>query len=220
MELLEAIEARRSNRAFKSTPVPKETIEKILAAAGKSPSYSNTQPWEVVVVSGKRKEELSRILCELVKSGTATNPDLPTPGAWPPELKERARQHDVKRFKALGIEQPTDLQRKELRLQNFEFYGAPCVLFLFMDSTLGTWSVFDMGTFAHGIILAATSSGLGSCLQAVVTGYPDAVREFLCIPKTKHLVLGIPIGYPDPEAQINAYRSEKIAPADFVHWCI
>ena len=61
MELLEGIETRRSYRAFKSTDVSRETIERILQAAGKSPSYKNTQPWEVAVVRGKKKEELSGI---------------------------------------------------------------------------------------------------------------------------------------------------------------
>ena len=53
MELLEGIETRRSCRAFKPTPIKKEILEKILKAASKSPSYTNTQPWEVAVVTGK-----------------------------------------------------------------------------------------------------------------------------------------------------------------------
>ena len=62
MELLQGIETRMSTRAFKSTPIPRATIEKILRAASKSPSYANTQPWEVVVVSGKKRDELSKVI--------------------------------------------------------------------------------------------------------------------------------------------------------------
>jgi len=91
LELVEGIETRRSFRAFKSTPVPKEIIENILKAASKSPSYTNTQPWEVVVVSGKKKEELSRILYELAKSDVIPNPDLPIPKTWPALLEQRAK---------------------------------------------------------------------------------------------------------------------------------
>ena len=218
MELLEGIETRRSFRAFKSTPVPKELLERILKAAGKSPSYTNTQPWEVAVVSGKKKEELGRILSELAKSDATPNPDLPPAGNWPPELERRAKEHGMKRFQAIGIERADVQQRKDLRLQNFEFYGAPCALFLFMDSTLSSWSIFDMGLFAQSITLAAHSFGVGSCLQASVANYPDAIREFLGIPKTKQLVLGISIGYPNPEAGINTYQSERVSPDDFVQW--
>ena len=218
MELLEGIETRRSYRAFKSTPIPKETIERILKVASRSPSFTNTQPWEVAVVVGEKKEELSRVLCELAKSDVPPNPDLPLPESWPPELEKRSREHSVKRFKVLGIERDDEQQREELRLLNFEFYGAPCVFFLFMDSTLGSWSVFDMGLFAQSIILAAHSLGVGSCLQATLARYPDAVRECLDIPGTKQLVLGIALGYPDPEARINAYQTERAGLDDFVQW--
>ena len=218
MESLEGIETRRSFRAFKSTPIPEETLERILKAAGKSPSYTNTQPWEVVVISGKRKEELSRILCGLVKSGVTPNPDLLLPKNWPPELERRAKEHGMKRFQAIGIERADERQRRALRLLNFEFYGAPCVLFLFMDSTLSSWSIFDMGLFAQSLILAAHSFGVGSCLQASLAGYPDAIREFLGIPKTKQLILGISVGYPDLEARINTYQSVRVGLGDFVQW--
>jgi len=218
MELLEGIETRRSFRAFKSTPVPKELLERILKAAGKSPSYTNTQPWEVAVVSGEKKEELSKILGGLAKSDATPNPDIPTPRNWPPELERRAKEHGMKRFQAIGIERADVRQRNELRLLNFEFYGAPCALFLFMDSTLSSWSIFDMGLFAQSIILAAHSFGVGSCLQASVANYPDAVREFLGIPETKQLVLGISIGYPNHEAGINTYQSERVSPDDFAQW--
>jgi len=218
MELLEGIETRRSFRAFQSTPIPKEMIERILKAASKSPSYTNTQPWEVVVVNDKKKEELGRILWQLAKSDVIPNPDLPLPKTWPPELERRAKEHGAKRLRVLGIERADERQRKELRLLNFEFYGAPCVLFLCMDATLSSWSIFDIRLLAHSIILAAHSFNLGSCLQASVANYPDAVREFLGIPKMKQLVVGISIGYPDLEARINAYQSERVSIDNFVQW--
>ena len=218
MELLEGIETRRSFRAFKSTEVSKEIIEKILQAASKSPSYKNTQPWEVAVVRGKKKEELSGILYKIAKSDTAPNPDMPLPEDWPLELGNRLQEHGARRFKALGIERDDEQKRKDFRLRNFKFYGASCVLFLLMDSTLTSWSILDMGLFAQSLVLAAHSFGLGSCLQESIVTYPDAVREFLKIPKTKLLVLGISMGYPDSEAAVNAYHGIKVSPNDFVHW--
>ncbi len=215
MELLEGIATRRSFRAFKSTPIPRETMDKIMEAAGRSPSYTNTQPWEVAIVSGKKKEELSKILLEIAESNAPENPDLPFPKDWPPELGIRAREHGARRFKALGIERENAQQRKELRLMNFRFYGAPCALFLFIDRTLTPWSIFDMGLFAQSLCLAAHSLGMGSCLQGALASYPDAVRDFLGIPKTKLLLIGISIGYPDMEAPINTYHSTRVSPKDF-----
>ena len=56
----EAITSRHSIRAFLPTPVPRETIERILAVASRAPSGTNTQPWNVYVLTGAAKEALSQ----------------------------------------------------------------------------------------------------------------------------------------------------------------
>ena len=61
---------------------------------------------------------------------------------------------------------------------NFEFYGAPCAVFLFMDNNLSDWSLFDMGLFTQNIILAAYSKGIGSCIHASVTVYAEEIKKF------------------------------------------
>jgi nitroreductase len=216
MELLDGIKTRRSCRAYKDTPIPAEVMDSVLEAAGRSPSFTNTQPWEIAVVSGARKDDLSRILCRLVDSRTPANPDIPLPTSWPAELEGRARDHGARRFRALGIERENEQQRNELRMMNFKFYGAPSVVFLFMDASLTSWSVFDAGLFAQSLCLAAHSVGLGTCLQAALASYPDAVRQFLGLPKSKQLVIGISIGYPDLTANINTYRSTRIGLGEFV----
>ena len=53
MELLEAIKMRRSIRAFKPDPVPKEIILELLGVAIRAPSGVNSQPWEFFIISGK-----------------------------------------------------------------------------------------------------------------------------------------------------------------------
>jgi nitroreductase len=218
MELLAGIKTRRSYRAFKSDPIPGEMIEQVLEAASRSPSYTNTQPWEVAVVTGEKKEELSRILSSMYESDVPGNSDLPSPQSWPPELDKRAKEHGARRYTALGVERADAKQRKELRLMNFKFYGAPCALFLFMEKSLTSWSIFDIGIFAQSLILAAHSLGLGTCLQASVVGYPDAIREFLGIPQSKLLVIAISMGYPEPEAPINTYQSTRLTPQGYARW--
>lgn len=218
MDLSEGIETRRSCRAFKSDPIPREVISGILEVARRSPSYTNTQPWEVAVVTGNRKEELSRILCDMYESDVPGNHDLPTPKDWPTELDKRAKEHGARRYTALEIERADTKQRKELRLMNYKFYGAPCALFLFIEKALNSWSIFDMGLFSQTLILTAHSVGLGTCLQASVVSYPDAVREFLGIPKNKLLVIGISMGYPDSEAPINTYDSTRMSPKEYAKW--
>ena len=53
------ITSRRSIRAYLPTPVPRETIERILEVAARAPSGTNTQPWKVYVLTGAAKEGLS-----------------------------------------------------------------------------------------------------------------------------------------------------------------
>ena len=218
MELLEGIKTRWSVRAFKSKSITKAVMKKILQAANNSPSYTNTQPWEVVVVSGKKKNELGRKLLELAREKAPTSPDLPIPKGWPPALEERSREHGARRLNTLGVARDDEVGREKLRLMNFEFYGAPCVIFLFIDGLLGEWSIFDMGLFSQNLILAAHSLGVESCLQASVTNYATEIKKILGIPESKKLVICISLGYPDEKAKLNTYHSLKQKPDEFTKW--
>ena len=215
MESLEAIETRRSSRAFKPDPIPGSVMSKILRAASASPSYTNTQPWEVAVVSGKRRDELVEKLLGLARAKAPTSPGLPVPKGWPAGMDERSREHGARRLGTLRLARDDAEGREKLRLMNFEFYGAPCALFLFMDGSLGEWSIFDMGLFAQTLILAAHSLGVESCLQASVTGYAPEIKKFLGVAEGKKLVIGISLGYPDDKAVLNTYRSIKQNPDAF-----
>jgi nitroreductase len=101
---------------------------------------------------------------------------------------------------------------------NFEFYGAPCAVLLFIDGSLGEWSIFDMGLFAQNLILAAHSLGVESCLQASVTHYAREIKEFFDIAESKKLVICISLGYPDEKAKLNTYHSLKQKPNEFTRW--
>jgi len=218
MEILEGIKTRQSTRAFKPNPITRDVMEKILQAASNSPSYTNTQPWEVVVVSGKKKNELGLKLLELARAKAPTSPDLPMPKGWPPALEERSQQHGARRLSTLGVARDDEEGREKLRLMNFEFYGAPYAVFLFIDRSLGDWSIFDMGLFAQNLILAAHSLGVESCLQASVTNYALEIKKFLGIAESKKLVICISLGYPDEKAKLNTYRSLKQKPDEFTRW--
>jgi nitroreductase len=218
MEIIEGIKTRQSIRAFKRKPITRNVMQKILQAVSNSPSYTNTQPWEVVVVSGKKKDELGLKLLELARTRAPTRRDLPMPKSWPPALEERSREHGARRLSTLGVARNDEEAREKLRLMNFEFYGAPCAVFLFIDGSLGEWSIFDMGLFTQNLILAAHSLGVASCLQASVTDYALEIKKFLNIAESKKLVICISLGYPDEKAKLNAYRSLKQKPDEFTRW--
>jgi nitroreductase len=218
MDILEGLKTRRSVRAFKPKSITQGVMKKILQAVSNSPSYTNTQPWEVAVVRGKRKDELSRKLLELAKAKAPTRPDLPAPKGWPQALEERSRMHGARRLNTLGVARDDEEGRERLRLMNFEFYGASCIVLLLMEGSLGEWSIFDMGLFAQSLILAAHSLGVESCLQASVTNYAPEVKKILGISESKKLVICISLGYPDERAKLNTYRSLKQKPDAFTKW--
>src|SRR5262245_53835494 len=63
--LLDGINTLRSIREFKPDPVPRQVLNKILEAATKAASGSNTQPWEFVVVEDpKLKARLTKPMLE------------------------------------------------------------------------------------------------------------------------------------------------------------
>lgn len=218
MELLEGLESRRSTRGFTQQAVSHETIRKILHAASRSPSFTNSQPWEVAVVTGSKRDELSKIVYDLAASGTPSRAEMAYPKTWPEEIAARTKIHGARRFEALGVARDDTLRREEIRLANFKFFNAPCALFFFIDKSLGDWSTMDMGIFIQSVSLAAHGLGLGTCMQASLSNYPDAVRTALNIPENKKLMVGMSLGYPEEGAALNSYKSSREVVDTFTRW--
>jgi nitroreductase len=210
MDAVECIRTRMSIRKFKPEPVPMTLLKAVVDTAKWSPSYKNTQPWEVAIVSGKKKEELSKILIGLVENRTKPSPDIPEPQSWPSVIEARIDALMKKRSELTGVDLYSLDALRKAKIVNFQFYGAPHGIFLFQDSSLPTWSIFDMGLFAQSLMLAAHAYGLGTVPQAFVTDYSRNIKEFLGIPEGKRLVLGISVGYPDLESPVNQFRTDRI----------
>ncbi|MGA2528731.1 MAG: nitroreductase family protein [Acidimicrobiales bacterium] len=62
METWAAIRSRRNVRVFEDRPIDPEHLDRILEAGWRSPSASNRQPWDFVLVTDPTQlEELSRV---------------------------------------------------------------------------------------------------------------------------------------------------------------
>jgi len=216
MDAIECIKTRMSIRKFKPDPVPVGTLMNVIDTAKWSPSYKNSQPWEIVIVSGQKKEELTKLLIELLEQNKKSCPDLPEPGAWPPVIDARIAELIKKRSELTGKDLNNPEVRRKSKIANFRFYGAPHGIFLFQDSSLPLWSLFDIGLFAQNFMLAAHANGLGTVPQAFLTDYAQDVKKFLGLPESKRLVLGISIGYPDMESPINSQRTDRVETEDLI----
>lgn len=196
MEAAECIATRSSVRKFLPEPVPQQLIRDIVAAAHWSPSYKNSQPWQVVAVSGSRKEALTAMLLGLIENNAEPSPDIATPLSWPEPVNSRINELMAKRSVLAGIDLNAPESVVRSKKANSRFYGAPCGLFLLQDSSLGEWSIFDAGIFAQSLMLAAHAKGLATVPQAFLTDYARDTKAFLGIPDNMRLLLGISIGYP------------------------
>ena len=64
MDTLTAIAARRSIRRFRPDPIPREVIERLLAATVQAPSAKNVQPWRFVVLEGGHHRQLAQLMLD------------------------------------------------------------------------------------------------------------------------------------------------------------
>lgn len=218
MDAIECIQTRRSIRKFTTDTVPQKDLEELINIAQWSPSYKNTQPWEVAIVSGDKKQELSKKLVALLGVQAPPTPDIAPPTSWPEAEQKRIDYLMNKRKELTGLDLTAPEMVVKAKKANFNFYFAPHAIYLFQDASLGEWSLFDMGLFAQSLMLAAHAKGLATVPQAFATDYAKEVKECLGIPASKRLILGLSVGYPDMDSPVNAYRTERSATEDIINW--
>ncbi len=219
METIECIKTRQSIRKFKPEPVPQDTLEKLVEISRWSPSYKNTQPWEIMILSGEKKESASQLMLDLFEAGTEPTPDLPTPASWPPAEQARIDALLAWRSEKTGVDLSDPRIIIKAKQANFKFYGAPHGVYLFQDDSLSPWSLFDIGLFAQTFMLAAHDMGLATVPQAFATDYAKQIKKHLGIPETKRLVLGLSLGYPDLESPVNSLKTSR-SPVDEIAQCL
>jgi nitroreductase len=129
MDLLKAIEERRSTRGFLDKPVGRDTLETLLQLATQAPSAINLQPWEFAVVSGEERKRLGRVLVKRMREkNISCGPGATRP--LPEYFVERERG-------LLNVMLPHLPEQKSF--QDFinegscNFYGAPTAIIITID---------------------------------------------------------------------------------------
>lgn len=218
MELLEAVKTRKSIRAFKDEAVPQEVIERILEASRWSPSWGNTQPWELVVVTGAKVKDLTGELVAAFEQ-KAANPDVAMPGTFPDIYKERYMACVAGLLGKMGVARDDMASRIALTVNIARDFGPPVIIYVLFNADLAEpYTMFDLGAITHAICLAAHDLGLGTCIMALLAFYPDLVRRHLGLTQAHKIVAGIALGYPDLDHPANAFRSEREPLEQFVRW--
>jgi nitroreductase len=218
MNIIEAIHDRKSSRAFLPKPVPRAAVERILDAARWAPSWANTQPWEFIVVGGETLKKIGEEFCRRMSAGAKDNPDVPMPREWDEPYKSRYAQLGKRLFDILGVAQDDKAGRARHYQRMYSFFGAPAMIYILTGDKLGHYSLFDCGSVTQTICLLAEAEGLGTCILAAAVRHPDIIRAHVDVSPTKKFVIGIAIGYPDPQSPYNHYRSSRVPLAEIVRW--
>ncbi|HEY9073091.1 MAG TPA: nitroreductase family protein [Desulfobaccales bacterium] len=219
MELSAAVKTRKSIRAFKTDAVPKEVITQILETARWSPSWGNTQPWELVVVQGDKVRQLTGEMVTAFQERMAANPDVAMPGTFPDVYKERYMACAAGLFGSMGVARDDKASRMAHMVKMTGGFGAPVIIYVIFNVDLTEpYSMFDLGAITHGICLAAHDLGLGICIEAQLALYPDIVRRHLGLGTSHKIVVGLALGYPDLAHPANAFRTEREPLEKFVQW--
>lgn len=208
------LRARRSTRAFRPDPVPEDTIRALFELASTAPSASNTQPWQVGIVSGAAKEKLSQDLLAAAEQDHKT-PDFPhEPSTYSDAQNARRQETGALMYDTLGIARDDYAAREEQYLNNMRFFGAPHVALMFVPTNANVLMYNDIGMYTQNLLLAMTAYGIASCTQGIIAWYADAVRASLGVTDSR-LMYGVAFGYADEGAPINRVRTPRAPLADF-----
>jgi len=215
MELLKAIQERKSIRAFKPDPIPREKIEDILKLSIHAPSAINLQPWEFIVVTGEEKERLSRRLIKAYREKKIScSPDAVKP------LPKTFGKRGAKTLEAMNpfFEEMGVNSDQFINEGSCNFYGAPVAIIICLDDSFSKARLVDIGVVLGYLALAAHEFGLGTCPIGLITAYEDEIKDLLNIPENKNVVIGVALGYADWESPINRFKSFRDDISKFVKW--
>lgn len=181
--ILRILRARRSVRALKPDPVPRELIVEVLDAARWAPSAHNAQPWRfVVITSDAVKRELATKMAE------AWRQDLASDGVPEQQIKELTGA-SVRRFTSAPV-----LVLACLTMESMHSY-----LDERRREAEHIMAVQSVAAAIQNMLLAAHALGLGACWFCAPLFCPDVVRSVLKLPGDLEPQALIALGFPAEE---------------------
>ncbi|MBW2053429.1 MAG: nitroreductase [Deltaproteobacteria bacterium] len=219
MELKDAVKTRKSVRAYKTDPIPKEILAEIIEASLRAPSAMNVQPWNITVVAGESLNEIRKGNIEMLGSGNMPVSDFGHSKPYEGIYKERQRALGFGLYKILGIERDDKQKRMEWTMTGFRSFDAPASIILSADESLDTrFASSDIGGLIQTICLIALEYGLGTCINGQGIMFPEVVRKVTGLPESKKMYISIAIGYPDWDHPANKLETEREPMENVLNW--
>ena len=216
---LSVITSRHCKRAFLDKPVSRTVLEQVLTAAAHAPSPRNAQFWQVAVLMGEARAELSRLMAAAMDSGEAYESDyVNRPAPMGTLHEERAFAWGAAFYGALGIRRGDHAARREFERKNLFFYGAPVAMIFHLPRNAVPGTFLEMGFFLQNVMLGLVACGLGSCPQQSVARYSKVIRDFLGLGPERIVVCSLSIGHVDETAPINRFHPPRAGLDEYTQW--
>lgn len=215
MNVSEAVQRRKSVRAFLDTPVPDDVLAELLEHASRAPSGGNLQPWRIYVLNGDRMREFKEFIADR---------DFEAPGyeVYPPSLHEPYRTNRFAVGEAMYALLDIPREDKAARLghmaRNYRFFDAPAGFFCFVDKRMGPPQWSDLGMYLQTFMLLAQEAGIDTCPQEAWSSFSSAVAEFVGAPEEEMLFCGVAVGHADPDKPVNTLESERMPLHEWCRW--
>lgn len=179
MNTFKAITRRHGVLRFKTDPVDREIILRLLQAASAAPSPANTQPWEFIVVddptlTGKVRKYLIDTQEEYVFRQL-----LGTPEPFIEHLINLYKEFNAPCFIILCRHQRTVLSQSD------------------HATTLRDWDLCSIGAAMANLMAVATELGLGTRWFGNPMMDPNPLHTALGIPEKIEIIAVTPLGYHD-----------------------
>lgn len=218
-DVLERLVAGRfSCRGYQNRQVPDATIERILKISQRTPSWCNSQPWQVIVTRGEGTEKLRKVLYEAAKSQVPAAPDFPFPREYVGVYQERRRESGFQLYNALSIPRGDKEAYARQTLENFRFFGAPHVAIVTTEEALGVYGAVDCGAYVCSFALAAQALGVATIPQAALARLSPQIREHFSLPPSRRIVCGISFGFADAAHPANSFRTNRAELPAVLRW--
>ena len=211
------IGSRKSVRAFRLDPVPKQHLVEILDAARAAPSNFNSQPWRVYVLTGEAKRALGDTLLQAHVAQTVPL-FSPFPQTNPPECAARVDDFGRRLYASMGVDRADMAGRARVSGRNFVFFDAPVGMIFTIHAALTKHSWLDFGLFLQTLMLAAQVRGLSTCPQVSFVRFQSIIAEQLKLGPDELVTCGMSCGYADEEAAVNRLNMPREPLDGFTRW--
>jgi nitroreductase len=185
--------------------------------AQRTPSWCNTQPWQVIVTSGEGTERFRAGLLLHAAKGAAS-PDIAFPREYRGIYLERRRACGWQLYDSAGIARGDRDASARQGMENYRLFGAPHAAIITTDEAQGTYGAIDCGGYVNNFMLSAWSLGVASIAQAAIAGQANFVREHFKLTPDRQVLCGISFGFEDTNHPTNKYRTTRASVNEVAEW--